>query len=156
MSGILTGSGSFTVPLTVDANNQVDEGPIGEQNNTYNFSYALGQGGILNQGSATLNLGDTLDLEGNLVQGDVNWNGDGGTVGLKSIFGSRLGILNGDYNTLPPDSVNASSVNRDSIPRVEMNPGTLVGIFTADGHRGIMQVNAISDSQITLTYKVFS
>ena len=65
ISGILTGSGSFTVPLTVDANNQVDEGPVGEQNNIYNFSYVLGQGGMLNQGSATLNLGDTLDLEGN-------------------------------------------------------------------------------------------
>ena len=157
MSGILTGTGSFTIPITVDANNQVDEGPIGEQNNTYDFSYVVGQNvSAINQGTATLTLGDTLDLEGNLAQGDVNWNGDGGTVGLKSIFGSRLGILNGDYNTLPPDSVNSSSVNRNSIPRTEMNPGTLVGIFTADGNRGIMQVNAINDSQITLTYKVFN
>ncbi len=155
MSGLLSGTGSFTVPIMIDANNQVDEGVIGEQNNTYNFSYVLGQGSVLNQGSATLNLGDTLDLEGNLVQGDVNWNSDGGTLGLKAIFGSHLGILSGDYNTLPPDSVNSSSVNRNSIARTEMNPGTLVGIFTADGHRGIMQVNAISDTQIALTFKVF-
>ena len=39
MSGILTGTGSFTAPLTIDANNQVDEGSIGEQNNLYNFNY---------------------------------------------------------------------------------------------------------------------
>ncbi len=157
MSGILTGTGSFTVPITVDANNQVDEGPIGEQNNTYNFSYVVGTStSLINQGTATLNLGDTLDLEGNLAQGDVNWNSDGGTLGLKSIFGSHLGILSGDYNTLPPDAVNPSSVNRNSIARSEMSPGTVVGIYTADGNRGIMQVNAISDTQITLTYKVFS
>ncbi len=65
-------------------------------------------------------------------------------------------MLSGDYNTAASGSVNSSSVNRDSIARSEMNPGTLVGIFTADGHRGIMQVNAISDTQITLTYRVFS
>ena len=34
------------------------------------------------------------------MQGDVNWNADDGTLGLKAIFGAHLGVLgSGDYNT---------------------------------------------------------
>ena len=94
LSGILNGTGTYTASLQIDANNQVNEGPVGEQNNLYNINYTLDIG-VLNQGTATLNLGDTLDLEGNAVQGDVNWNNDGGTLGLKAIFGAHLGLLGG-------------------------------------------------------------
>ena len=83
------------------------------------------------------------------MQGDVNWNTDDGTLGLKAIFGVTLGILQRRLQHATTSSVNSSSVNRDLIPRTELNSGTLVGIFTADGHRGIMQVNAVSDTQIS-------
>jgi hypothetical protein len=156
LSGTLSGSGTFTTSLVIDANNQVPEGVVGEQNNIYNFTYTVGQS-ILNQGMATLNLGDTVDLEGNAVQGDANWNADDGTLGLKAIFGAKLGVLgSGDYNAVTWEQINPSVVNRDSIPRTEINPGTLIGIITADGHRGVMQVNTVSDTQIVLTYKVYN
>lgn len=156
LSGVLSGTGTFTTSLTIDANNQVNEGITGEQNNIYNLTYSVGTA-VLNQGSKTFNLGDTLDLEGNLVQGDVNWNGDGGVVGLKAIFGSKLGVLgNGDFNAITYDSINPGITTRDSIPRSEMSVGTLVGIVTADRHRGVMQVTAISDTQISVNFRVYN
>lgn len=156
LSGIMNGTGTYTASLQIDANNQVQESTAGEQNNTYNISYTLDIG-ILNQGTATLNLGDTLDLEGNAVQGDVNWNSDGGTLGLKAIFGSRLGLLGTvDPNTVNYQMINPGAMNRDSITRGELNPGTVVGIITADGHRGWMQVSAVSDTQIGLVYRVYN
>jgi ABC-type branched-subunit amino acid transport system substrate-binding protein/uncharacterized protein YraI len=156
MSGILSGSGTYTVGLQIDANNQVNEGTVGEQNNLYNLSYSLGVS-ELNRGSGTLDLGATVDLEGNGVQGDANWNADGGVLGLKGIFGSRLGVLGtGDYNAITYDQINPSVTTRDSIPRTEINVGTLIGIITADGHRGVMQVTAVSDTQISLSYKVYN
>jgi hypothetical protein len=112
---------------------------------------------VLNSGSATLNLGDTLDLEGNLAQGDVNWNNDGGTLGLKAIFGARLGVMgNGDFNAVTYDSINPGITTRDNIPRSEMSVGTLIGIVTADGHRGVMQVTAVTDTQLGLNYRVYN
>lgn len=156
MSGMLSGTGSFTTSLQIDANNQVNEGIVGEQNNIYNLSYTVGVA-VLNQGSQTLNLGDTLDLEGNLAQGDVNWNANDGTLGLKGIFGGLLGNLgNGDFNAITYDSINPSITTRGSIPRTEMSVGTLIGIRTADGHRGVMQVTAISDTQITVNFRVYN
>jgi hypothetical protein len=156
LAGILNGTGTYTASLQIDANNQVQEGAIGEQNNTYNITYAVDIG-VLKQGTATLNLGDTLDLEGNAVQGDVNWNADGGTLGLKAIFGAHLGLLGGiDPNTVTYQMINPSAMNRDSVARTEMNVGTVVGIITADGHRGWMQVTALSDTQIGLIYRVYN
>jgi len=158
LSGVLSGSGTYTVGLLMDANNQVNEGTVGEQNNLYNLTYTLGTASVavLNQGSGTLNLGDTLDLEGNRAQGDVNWNSDGGTTGLKGIFGAKLAILSLDYNSATYDQINSSSITRDSIARSELSNGTVIGIITADGHHGIMQVTNVSDTQIALNYRVYN
>lgn len=156
MSGILNGSGTYTTSLQIDANNQVNEGSVGEQNNIYNLTYSLGVS-ILNQSAGTYNLGDTIDLEGNALQGDANWNADNGTVGWKAIFGSKMGILgSGDFNAVTYDMINSSIVNREVIPRSELNVGTLIGIITADGHRGVMQVTAVSDTQVSVNYKVWN
>ncbi|MBI1257465.1 MAG: hypothetical protein GC204_08340 [Chloroflexi bacterium] len=156
LSGVLTGSGTYTVGLQMDANNQVNEGTVGEQNNLYNLTYTVGVS-VLNQGSQTLNLGQTLDLEGNAAQGDVNWNSDGGTTGLKAIFGAHLAIIGGaDFNTITYDQLNPGSITRDSIPRSELSNGTVIGIITADGHRGVMQVSNVTDTQISLNYRVYN
>ncbi|MFN8448819.1 MAG: ABC transporter substrate-binding protein [Anaerolineae bacterium] len=156
LSGILSGTGTYTTSLQIDANNQVNEGGVGEQNNTYNVTYTVDIG-VLNQGTITLNLGDTLDLEGNRVQGDVNWNSDGGTLGLKAIFGAHLGLLGAvDPNTVNYQMINPGAMTRDSIARTEMSVGTVIGIITADGHRGWMQVTALSDTQIGLIFRVYA
>lgn len=155
LTGIFNNTGVYTSSLIVDANNQVNEGVVGEQNNIYNLTYTIDRR-VLRQASQILNLGDTLDLEGNAAQGDVNWNADG-TLALDALFGARIGIISGlDLNAITYDSINPANLTRDTIPRAEVFPGNLIGIVTADGNRGVMRVDAISDTQITLTFKVYS
>jgi branched-chain amino acid transport system substrate-binding protein len=159
LNGILNGGGAYTTSLIIDPNNQVAESAAGEQNNVYNITYTIGGGNVpvLNQGSGTYNLGDTIDLEGNAAQGDANWNADGGVVGWKGIFGATLGVLGvGDFNAVGWQQIDPAIVNRASVSRSELSVGTLIGIITADRHRGVMQVTAVSDTQISVNYKVFN
>src|SRR5262249_6117209 len=82
LTGTFSNTGSYSVAIVADLNNEVNEGP-GENNNLFNFTYFINKP-IIRQGSQTLNAGDTLDLEGNNVQGDVNWNA--GATELDAIF----------------------------------------------------------------------
>src|SRR5690606_34086514 len=116
LQSILPNTGAYTASVIADINNQVVEGVAGESNNFYNISYLVDVP-LRSQGNQTLNLGDTIDLEDDAVQGDANWNGDGG-VGLKGIFGGRLGVLGaGDLNAIHWDQINPAIVNRGDIPR---------------------------------------
>lgn len=154
LSGTLTNTGYYTTAILADSNNQIPEGSFGELNNTYNFSYLVDRP-IRNQGSQTLNLGDTIDLEGDFVQGDANWNADG-EIALDAIFGAKLGIIAGsDISAVHWDLINPGVINRDTIPRAEINLGTLIGIITADGNRGVMRVDSVTDTQLTVTFKVY-
>lgn len=154
LPGTITISGFYSASVVVDLNNQVNEGATGELNNVYNINYSIDTP-LLSQGSQTLNLGDTIDLEDNAIQGDANWNADG-ELALDAIFGARLGILPAmDVTQVHFDLVNPTLINRESIPRAELNPGTLVGIITADGNRGVMRVDAVNDQQLTVTYRVY-
>lgn len=154
LNGTLTNTGFYTTAIVADINNEVAEGANGELNNTFTFSYIVDRP-IRNQGAQTLNLGDTIDLEGDFVQGDANWNADGG-LALDAIFGAKLGIIAGsDISAVHWDLINPGVINRDSIPRAEINLGSLIGIVTANGNRGVMRVDSVTDSQLTVTFKVY-
>ncbi len=154
LQGQLTNTGFYTTSVLVDINNQVPEGVLGELNNTYNVNYVVDEL-ILAQGSQALNLGDTIDVEDDAVQGDANWNGDGG-VALDAIFGARLGVLPvSDLSQVHWDLINPSFINRESIPRGELVPGMILGMLTADGRRAALRVDGVSDTQISLTYRTY-
>ncbi len=156
LNGIISTSGVFTSSLIVDPNGQVNEGSVGEQNNRYDLNYRVDRA-VINQGTQTLNLGETVDFEGNSAQGDANWNDEGGTVGLRAIFGARLGLLAGsDFNAVTYEAINSGAINRDLLQRTELNVGTLIGVITADGNRTVAQVTGIGDTQIALTWRVYS
>ncbi len=153
LNGTLTSTGIYTTVITADSNNQIPEG-FGEGNNTFNFSYTVDRP-ILRQGNITLNAGDTLDLEGNNVQGDVNWNANGAQ--LDAIFGAKLGIINNvTLENIHWDLINPAIVNRDVIMRSgEMNANTIIGVITADGNRGVIRVDDIPGNQLRLTFRVY-
>ncbi len=154
LTGTLTNTGAYATTLIADANNQVIEGAVGETNNAFVLSYSIDRT-PRRQSSATLNLGDTIDLEGDAVQGDANWNSDGG-VGLDVLGGAKIAILPGtDINAIHYDLINPAAITRDNIPRTELNLGMLIGIITADGNRGVMRVDAISDSIVTFAFKLY-
>lgn len=155
LSGTMNNTGYYTTNLIADANNQVPEGIAGETNNGYVLSYVIDRA-VIRQAGQTLNIGDTIDLEGNAVQGDANWNNTSG-IRLEAINGSNVGIIPAvDLTTIHYDLINPSSINRPEIPRSEIATGTLIGIITADGNRGVMRVDAVSDSQLVVTFKVYS
>jgi ABC-type branched-subunit amino acid transport system substrate-binding protein len=153
LTGTLTSTGYYTTVITADLNNQVAEG-IGEGNNNFNFSYTVDRP-IIRQTSQTLNAGDTLDLEGNGVQGDVNWNANGGQ--LDALFGARLGIIpNVTLESLHWDLINPSIVNRTTIMRAgEMNAGLIIGVITADGNRGAIRIDDIPGNQFVITFRAY-
>lgn len=154
LNGILTNTGTYTTTLVVDVNNQVPERVFGEMNNLFNFTYTVDKT-VRNTGTQTLNLGDTIELEGDLVQGDANWNADGG-LGLDGIFGGKLGLIAAaDISAIHWDLINPAVINRDSISRIEFNPGSLIGVITADGSRAVLRVDNVSDTQLTVTFRTY-
>jgi branched-chain amino acid transport system substrate-binding protein len=155
LSGTLTNTGFYTVVIVADLNNQVAEGPGEANNGNFIFSYAVDKV-ILRQTTAALNPGDTLDLEGNLVQGDVNWNGTGNNAKLDALFNARIGIINNvTLSNVHWDLLNPGIVNQTSIPRTSLNPGTIIGVLTADGNRGVLRVDNIVGDQLQVTLRVY-
>ncbi len=152
LTGTLVNTGFYSVVIVSDLNNDVQEGP-GESNNNFNFSYAVNRP-VIRQASQTLNPGDTIDLEGNAVQGDANWRGDASA--LDAIFGAQVGIItNVDLSTIHWDLISSTIVNQTNIPRASLNPGTIIGIITADGNRGVIRVDALNGNQLSLTFLVY-
>lgn len=151
LAGTLANTGFYSVAIVGDLNNEVQE--LNENNNAFNFSYTVNHLTI-RQASQTLNPGDTLDLEGNAVQGDANW--DAGATALNAIFGTQLGILsNVNISTIHWDILDPNVINQTSIPVASLVPGAVIGIITADGNRGAMRVDSLNNNQLTLSFIVF-
>ncbi|MCB9451968.1 MAG: ABC transporter substrate-binding protein [Anaerolineaceae bacterium] len=153
LTGTFTNTGAYSVVIVADLNNDVSEGGNGENNNLYTFNYVINKP-VLRQGSQILNPGDTIDLEGNAVQGDANWRGDASA--LDALFSAKLGVIpNVTLDTVHWDLISPSIINQTSIPRALLNPGTIVGIITADGNRGVLRVDSLPGNQIALTYLLY-
>lgn len=151
LTGTLANTGFYTVTIVADLNNEVQE--LDENNNLLNFNYSINKP-VLRQASQTLNPGDTLDLEGNAVQGDANW--DAGAGLLNAIFGAKVGIIpNANLNTMHYDLIDPNIVNQASIPAGNLVPGVVIGILTADGNRGAMRVDNLANNQLSLTFVVY-
>ncbi len=152
LSGVLSNTGCYAVTIVVDLNSEVNESE-GENNNFFNFNYCVNKP-ILRQGSQTLNPGDTIDLEGNALQGDANWDGSG--ANLNALFSARLGIIpNVTLETVHWDLINPGTITQTTIPRTSLAPGMVIGIITADGNRGAMRVDDLPGNQIRVTFVVY-
>jgi hypothetical protein len=151
LTATLSNTGFYTVAIVADLNNEVPEG-IGEGNNYFNFSYTVDKP-ALNQGSRTLNAGENFDLEG-INQADVNWNVNGQQ--LDALGSARLGIINNvTLESVHWDLINPSIVNQGTVLRTQMNAGTIIGVLTADGNRGVIRVDDLPGNQMRLTFKVY-
>ncbi len=152
LSGTFTNTGFYSVVIVADLNNEVAEGN-GENNNLFNFSYFINKP-ILRQGSITLNAGDNIDLEGNAIQNDATWNLNGQQI--DALGTAKLGIIpNVTLDIVHWDLINPSIINQTTILRTSMNAGTIIGIITADGNRGVLRVDDIPGNQLKVTFIVF-
>jgi len=143
-------SGPQDIKIIADLNDQVDEGPNGEANNSfYTYSYIADEE-IENSGTLTINPGGTLDLEGTGTN-DVTWTGsDLDTAG-------GMYVITG-FNTLDDihhDAIDTNLANTLSL-NVSLLPNAIIGIVTADGNRGVMQITSVtSGGPITIRYRVY-
>lgn len=143
-------SGPQDIKIIADLNDQVDEGPSGEANNSfYTYSYIADEE-IENSGTLTINPGGTLDLEGTGTN-DVTWTGsDLDTAG-------GMYVITG-FNTLDDihhDAIDTNLANTLSL-NVSLLPNAIIGIVTADGNRGVMQITSVtSGGPITIRYRVY-
>lgn len=153
LTGTLTNTGFYSVVIVADLNNEVPEGPAGEANNNFTFSYVVDKP-LLNQGQRTLNPGDGLDLEGNGLAVDVIWNPNGQQ--LDASGAARLGVLsNVTFETVHWDLINPGIVNQATILRSQLGAGFVIGVITADGNRGAIRVDDIPGNQLVITFKVY-
>ncbi len=135
--------------IVADLNSEVLES--NEGNNVFSFNYAINKP-ILRTGSQVLNTGDTIDLEGNAVQGDANWNG----ISLDRLGSAFLGVIpNVNLTTIHWDLINPAIINQTSIPAAAFIPGTLIGVITADGNRAVVRVDSFNGVQLGLTFIVY-
>jgi branched-chain amino acid transport system substrate-binding protein len=148
LTGTFTNTGFYAVVIVADLNNDVAEG--NETNNFFNFSYGINKP-ILRQGSQALNPGESLDLEGSGVLFDVSWDG----TQLNALSTAKIGVIpNVTVSTVHWDLINPAVVNGTTIPNGSLVPGTIVGVITADGNRGVIRVDNLT-GQLALTFIVY-
>ena len=148
----LTGpSGPQSVVTVSDLNHQVYEGIEGEANNqVYAFNY-IADRAINNAGTVSVAPGNIdLDSDGTF---DLTWSG------------SELAAVNGAGTYLIRDFSAISDVHHDAINttlaltgtlNTSLQPNMLIGIVTASGNRGVVQVlDAGESGSLTLAYRVY-
>ncbi len=152
LTGTFSNTGCYAVVAVADLNNEVNEG-LGENNNIFNINYCINKP-IIRQGTQTLNPGDTIDLEGNGIQGDLQWSGAADS--LNTLLSARIGVLPGlTLETVHFDLINPSVINQAALPRTSFATGNIIGVITADGNRGAIRVDDMSGSQLRLTFELF-
>lgn len=154
-------TGFFETAIVADLNNQVNEGAIGEANNTtFVFRYRVDQPSIV-QNSATLTLDQSIDLEGGTADLRLDANGlniAGTACTTTPTPNSCIGVLGGlTWETTTFDNVSPSGgVNTTTIPFANLTQGTVIGIITAEGRRAVARVdNVAPGSSLTITYRVY-
>lgn len=147
----VAGTGNFTVAIVLDLNQQVDEGPAGEANNQPPFSYRVDRAYIA-QGSFQVAPTTNVDFYGSTA--DATYDG----LNLTPINGALINILAGvQLNQVHYDYLTSAVVNNAApISQASLAPGTILGIQTAEGQRGVLRVAGYNGSSIILEYYVYT
>ncbi|MCY4071896.1 MAG: ABC transporter substrate-binding protein [Chloroflexi bacterium] len=143
-------TGPQSVIIVADLNDEVFEGDAGEANNrSYAYNY-IADREVINSGTWTGNSGLLdLDRNGNV---DLSWSG----TDLIALNGSMY--LMGDFRTIDdahhdaigPNLAHASAFNASLLPEA------LIGFFSSEGGRGVIQVLGLSDDgALTLAYRMY-
>ncbi len=153
-------TGNFVVGIIADLNNQVDEGPGGKANNTFNFTYKVDRQ-LLLINNAALGINNPIDLESNLVpQFDLQYTVNGlETLAPCAANANCVGVISPalSFDTAHYDALSTGNgVNQTVIPNAALTPGTIIGVLTAEGNRAVLRVDAVQPgASITLTWRVY-
>ncbi len=150
LSNTVNGTGFFTIAIVLDLNNQVNEGPAGEANNKPEFSYKVDRPAIA-QGTVNIPVKSSVDFQGGTP--DVSYDG----TKLAPLGAAKLGLLPGVqftqvyWDLLSPDKIN----NTVGIPQAQLAPGAVIGIYTAEGKRGALQISGYSGTTLVVQYFIY-
>ena len=151
LNATVFGTGNFTIAIVLDLNNQVDEGPTGEANNQPTFSYRVDRPYVA-QGSFQIAPVTNIDFFGGTA--DATYDG----INLTPINGALISILPGlqlndvHYDYLTPVVVN----NALPLAQANLPPGIVMGMYTAEGQRGVLRVAGYNGVNIILEYFVYA
>lgn len=148
-------TGSQTIPIIADLNNEVAEGPIGEaNNNTFNFNYVADAPLLSGTPTGTITIGElaTFTLDGGSV--DLQWGGGG----LVPMGGTQFAILGG-YSSI--DQVHYDAIAGAPFSSSTITPilaGQVIAIKTDGGNKlGVLFINsAVAGGNLTLTFRMYN
>jgi hypothetical protein len=145
LSATLTVSGSATVQIVADLNNEVAES--NEGNNTSPVTYKA-DGSILVSTQISSGIAP-LTLAG--VDADVNWTG----LDFDSLNSATFGVING----VPFENVHVGQLTPGSIAAASVGtfaPGTVFGVRTGELHCGVVRIDSKVGDTVTLTYRMYN
>lgn len=152
LTGQLVGpTGPYEVAIVADLNNQVQEGPTGETNNIFSFTY-IADAAVIASSTTTLQDRGVFSLDGG--SDDFQWGG-GGIAPLGNTQLVRI-----------TNFTNIASVHRDALinlsasnnPVPNVTPGTLVGVLTDGGQNiAVIEVTAAApNGPLTFNYRTYA
>lgn len=140
-------TGIYTAPVTVDFLGQVNEG-VGENNNTFAFSYKLDHV-ITQQGVVTIGNGGGFNLDG-IGGNDITFNGGSLSVTcgtcVVSLTSQGLSFENAHHDIV------ASTVNASSLG---LATGMVVGVKTDGAKYAVLRIDSTDGFNLTITYRVY-
>jgi uncharacterized protein YgiM (DUF1202 family) len=152
----LTGStGFYSTTIVADLNNEVSEGPGEANNGAFLFNYKLDHA-TANAGQITLNSGLGINLDGTGGDDLVFNNGNMSAPGVcnpntSSCIGPLTVGLN--FDSAHFDAI--TSGNGVNLNALGLAFGQTVGFITDGGRRGVLRIDAVSNSSVTFSYRVY-
>ncbi|MBI5960776.1 MAG: SH3 domain-containing protein, partial [Chloroflexi bacterium] len=150
LTATVTGTGIFQVGVVADLNGEITES--NEGNNVYNITYRVDYPLFANQTNFQVGVDTFLDLYGG--SNEFKW--DGYNIDLEP--GASVGILSGvsyenvHYGLLDPGVIN----NTVGLTTDQVLAGTVIGIYTVEGKRGVIRIDNRVDTTIWISYRVYN
>jgi len=143
-------TGPENVVIVADLNQQVDEGPAGEDNNDdFIFSYFVDRD-VQNTGTISIAPAGTLTLEGSGTI-DLLWDGNDLQTQNGAVFEKQDGI---NYSSVHYELIDAGI--SDTTLNVGTLPDAVVTMITAEGNRAVFQVRSVTaGGNIEIRFRVY-
>ncbi|MCB9436939.1 MAG: ABC transporter substrate-binding protein [Anaerolineales bacterium] len=144
----LNGTGAFTTNVLVDSGNTVSES--NEDNNIFTITYRIDFPLLSEIQNFTMPVNVSIDMAGGTP--DIIWTGST----LDSQNNARLGILNNAvYEFVTFNLIDPNVLTQTSLFDSQVQTGTVIGIITAEGRRGVIKVESRSGPALTVSYRVY-
>ncbi len=149
LSGTVEGTGAYTTSITVDATNVVQES--NEDNNIFPLSYVSDRPILSRIDFVQLPVGIGFDLAGGTS--DLIWTGSQ----IEGQNNARFGVIYaGTFEAVDYTAIDPNVIINFILPANAIGTGSLIGFITAEGRRGVMRVDSLAGTLLTVSYRVYS